>query len=240
MRMRGKMKVHDEAKLQRKISSRDKDIDREKNRALKYQQFVSVVPITTREALDALTARYRGKGKDEEYSERLRDQLRLRQHCYKWKKGSMVAFGGGHGDSELGRLELALCKTVAQAIGEKDTPPLAHVLRPVHPSLSAAATQQEIEHLKEVSKAALEIMQLAARGVFRMPRSAVSGGGKKRKKVAAAKRPRKARRVTSAEKSLVRLSFEGDSAEWKVINVAWSAEDEAVGVWYCGVLDAER
>ena len=78
MRMREKMKVHDEAKLQRKISSRDKDIDREKNRALKYQQFVSVVPITTREALDALTARYRGKGKDEEYSEHLRDQLSLR------------------------------------------------------------------------------------------------------------------------------------------------------------------
>ena len=73
MRMREKMKVHDEAKLQRKISSRDKDIDREKNRALKYQQFVSVVPITKREALDALTARYRGKGKDEEYSEHLRD-----------------------------------------------------------------------------------------------------------------------------------------------------------------------
>ena len=152
----------------------------------------------------------------------------------------MVAFGGGHGDSELGRLELALCKTVAQAIGEKDTLPLAHVLRPVHPSLFAAATQQEIEHLKELSKAALETMQLAARGVFRMPRSAVSGGGKKRKKVAAAKRPRKARRVTSAEKSLVSLSFEEDAVKWKVINVAWSAEDEAVVVWYYDVLDAER
>ena len=62
--MREKTKVHDEAKLQRKTSSRDKDIDREKNRALKHQKFVSAVPMATSEALDALTARCRGKGKD--------------------------------------------------------------------------------------------------------------------------------------------------------------------------------
>ena len=79
---RAKMKEHDSARLKRKRDSRDNEITAANNKYLKYEQYNKITAITSTAGLDALTAKYKGKGKENEYSEHLRDQLRVRQHCY--------------------------------------------------------------------------------------------------------------------------------------------------------------
>ena len=236
---RKKEKGHDSARLKRKIDNQDDDINTAQTKALKFQQYDQVVPITTEEALDALTAKYAGKGQDKEYAEHLRDQLRARQHCFKWKKSTLPNFGSNHNEGELSRLESALRSVVVKDIGKKIAPPLARLLRPAPPAMTAEAIQLQVEHLKLVSQATFEIMRLARSGVFSMAPRKRSGGAKRtarpRKKKNAAK---KARRVTNAEKGLVGEAFEEDAIEWMVLDVVWSDEDGEVVVHYYDIVDA--
>ena len=93
--------------------------------------------------------------------------------------------------------------------GNKIAPPLARLLRPAPPAMTAEAIQLQVEHLKLVSQATFEIIQLARSGVFSMAPRKRSGGAKRtarpRKKKNAAKT---ARRVTNAEQGLVGEAFE--------------------------------
>ena len=75
------MKEHDSARLKRKRDSRDSEITTANNKYLKYEQYNMITVITSADGLGALTVKYKGNGKDKEYSEHLRDQLRVRQYC---------------------------------------------------------------------------------------------------------------------------------------------------------------
>ena len=235
-----KVKSHDAARLKRKVDSQEADINTAQNKALKFQQYDQVVPITTMEALDGLRSKYAGKGKDKEYAEHLRDQLRSRQHCYEWKKSSLPNFGSSHNDAELKRLESALRSVVVKDIGEKKAPPLARLLRPAPPTMTAEATQLQMEHLKLVSQATFEIMKLARSGVFSMKPRDREGASKRTSRPRRTKKnvAKKARRVTDEEKGLVGEAFEEEAIEWMVLDVLWSDDDSEVVVHYYDIADA--
>ena len=67
--------------MKRKEDSRDNKITTANNRYLKYGQYNKITIITSAAGLGALTVKYKGNGKDEGYSEHLRDQLRVRRYC---------------------------------------------------------------------------------------------------------------------------------------------------------------
>ena len=85
------------------LRRRDNEITAANNKYLRFEQYNKVTAITSTAGLDALTAKYKGKGKDKEYSEHLRDQLRVRQHCYNITKSDLPKLGSGHGAAELAR-----------------------------------------------------------------------------------------------------------------------------------------
>jgi hypothetical protein len=236
---RAKMKEHDSARLKRKRDSRDNEITAASNKYLKYEQYNKITAITSTAGLDALTAKYKGKGKDNEYSEHLRDQLRVRQHCYNIKKTDLPKLSSGHGAEELARLESCLRPVVVKELPQKSASPLAQYLQPAHPAMTEEAMKQQVEHLQQVSKATFDIMRVAKSGVFRMKRPERSG---KQKKSTAPRKPRakKERRITDNEAAYVGQAFEEDAIEWMVLDVLWNKEDEEVVVHYYDIADAAR
>ena len=198
-----------------------------------------ITVITSAAGLGALTVKYKGNGKDREYSGHLRDQLRVRQYCYNTKKLALPNCGSGHGAEELTRLESCLEAVVVKELPQKAASPLAQYLRPAHPAMTEDAMKQQVEHLQQVSKATFDIMRLAKSGVFRMKGPERKG---KKKRSGAPRKPRitKQRRIAAAEEAYKGQAFEEDAIEWMVLDVLWNKEDGEVVVHYCDIADAAR
>ena len=240
--------AHDRAKLHRLQEARQAEVTKALNRALNFRKFCALALVTNAEGLTALTADHEGNVKA--YAEALRDQIRARIHAHGVPGKDLPAIKSGHGQPELTRLEDGLRALFASAIPGVLPRVAPYPIRPAPAGYqSTEALAADLEHMKAIQRAWIELSAMTELGVFkanrstskkqsrRNPSAKVTSARQPPAKRAAPSKPKRA--ITASESDLVGEAFEEDGVDWMVLSVEWSAIHQRVMVWYFDVDTAE-
>ena len=238
--------AHDRAKVQRLQDARQTEITKQLNRALNFQKYCAVLLVTDVQGLTALTLAHAENKKT--YAEALRDQLRARIHAHGVLSKDLPAIKHGHDPAEIKRSEdgiRATFGTVIPALLPRIAP------YPVRPAgvgyRSPEALAVDLEHMKAIAKAWVELNAMTELGVFKA-RRATSKNHPRRHATAKSvgTRPAPAKRTALADRAvravdlaLIGATFEEDGVDWMVLSVEWSVTHNRVMVWYFDVDGAE-
>ena len=235
----------DEAKAARQKKAKEDNINKHRNQALKFLEFSAVSVITSLAQLDALVAAHAGS--PEELAEALRVQIRVRKHVYRVPMNNLppiTAKPGHSAEEEAERLRIAFVELVGVTLPSKQHTPTPFPLRGAIAAPSADAVKLELEHIKKVSNAWGELIEvLDGNAVFKAkaskakravaPRAAPPKGKKAR-----AQKPKAAKTPSPSDRSVEGAEFEEDGIDWKVLTVRWCGSTESVVVWYYDVVEA--
>lgn len=238
----------DEAKAARQMRSRQDEIDKHANRALKYHEFAAIPVISSLHSLNALVAAHADR--PAELAEVLRQQIRVRKNVYRIKSSELpyISAKPGHSpEHEAERLRTAFVKVVKVALPLKPPAPTPFPVRGTAAAPSALALELDKEHAADISKAWRElILVLNGKVVFKAPKTGPSkapkAGARKppqAKSCKPAPTPKAAKTPSVADRSLEGTEFEEDGVEWKVLTVRWCSSAQVVVVWYYDVVEAE-
>jgi len=237
----------DEAKAARQKKSRQEEIDKHSNRAIKYYEFASIGVVATLASLATLVATYAGDPAG--LAEALRQQIRVRKHVYRVKSSELpyLAAKPGHSpEAEAERLRGAFVTIVATALPPKPPAPTPYPVREAAAAPSALATELDKAYAVQVSNAWRELITvLQGKAAFTAPKAKakrVKASATKKantKAPAATPKPKAARTPSGADRALEGVEFDEDGVEWKVLTVRWCSSAESVVVYYYDVLEAE-
>jgi hypothetical protein len=238
----------DEAKAARQMKSRQDEIDKHANRALKYHEFAAIPVISTLNSLNALVAAHADR--PAELAEALRRQIRVRKNVYRTKSSELpyISAKPGHSpEHEAERLRTAFVKVVKVALPPKPPAPTPFPVRATAAAPSALALELDKEHAADISKAWRElILVLNGKVIFKAPKARPSKAPKvgvrkppKAKSPKPAPIPKVAKTPSVSDRALEGTEFEEDGVDWKVLTVRWCHSAQVVVVWYYDVVEAE-
>ena len=236
----------DEAKAARQKKAKEDNINKHRNQTLKFMEFAVIPVVTSLAQLDALVAAHAGS--PGALAEALRVQIRVRKHVYRVPMNNLppiTAKPGHSAEEEAERLRIAFVELVRVPLPSKQHTPTPFPLRGAIAAPSADAVKLELEHIKKVSNAWGELIEiLDGNAVFKAKASkakravAPRAAAPRKDKKARAQKAKAAKNPTLSERAVEGAEFEEDGIEWKVLAVRWCGSTESVVVWYYDVIEA--
>ena len=197
----------DEAKAARLKASREEEITKHANRSLKYFKLAAVIVVASIAALASLVALHAGSPK--KLVADLCQQIRLRKHVFGVPASELPCIGAKPGAtdfSEAERLRKAFELIVTKPLPAKPPPPTPYPVRAAAAAPSELATQLDMSHMSDVSRAWRELIAVLDGGaIFKAPK-------RKRKKSAVpagTSRPKKAKANAPCRACAPRRGFRG-------------------------------
>jgi len=234
----------DEAKAARQKKAKEDNINKHRNQALKFMEFAAIPVIDSLPQLHALVASHAES--PGELAEALRVQIRVRKHVYRVPMNNLpqITAKPGHStEEEAERLRVAFVELVKVPLPSKQHAPTPFPVRGAIAAPSADAVKLEQEHIKKVSNAWGELIEvLDGSAVFKAKASkakrAVAQGAAapSKQKKARTQKPKAAKTPSHSDRAVEGAEFEEDGIDWKVLAVRWCGSTEAVVVWYYDVV----
>ena len=209
-------------------------------------EFTAIPVVTSLAQLDALVAAHAGS--PGELAEALRVQILFRMHVYRVPMNNLpqiTAKPGHSAEEEAERLRIAFVELVKVPLSSKQHAPTPFPQREAIAAPSAEAAKLEQEHIKKVSNAWGELIEiLDGNAVFKAKASkakravAPRAAAPRKDKKARAQKAKAAKNPTPSERAVEGAEFEEDGIDWKVLAVRWCGSTESVVVWYYDVIEA--
>jgi hypothetical protein len=182
---------------------------------------------------DAAPVEARGTTKDC-YIEALRDQLRAREHVYEQTKlkVKLPAIGRTNTIEEVKRIEDGLKPLFALPLVARHSPPAALPTRERSQAVAPTELAKVLlaEYAKKMREAWVKLGEYMDKCVFTLRRRPVQEG---RQNMARAPRAPTVRAPTQRQRAAVEgREFEDEGVRWRVLNVAWSGENQEMVVFY--------